>query len=135
MFLSDDDALIAKVAEKYHLDPIDREAFKLYVKLGANDRKVLISFSFSLAQKILENPVMYREYKQARGELPKLSQADIEVEVAAYRDELQLLAKAQADEEDMEVFAEKAKNLAMDQRSLEEKPDKLASSANEFAAG
>jgi len=98
MFLNDEDTLIAKVADKYHLDSLDLEAFKLYVRLSESDRKVLMSFSFSLAEKILEKPALYRECKRVRGELPKLSQADIEAEVTAYRNELELLAKVQADE-------------------------------------
>lgn len=98
MFLQGDDALVAKVAEKYNLSPLDLEAFKLYVKLNGNDRNVLMSFAFSLAGKILENPVLYRQYKQARGELPKLSEADIDVEVAAYRNELELLAAVEKEE-------------------------------------
>lgn len=98
MFLQGDDALVAKVAEKYNLSPLDLEAFKLYVKLNGNDRNVLMSFAFSLAGKILENPVLYRQYKQARGELPNLSKADIDVEVAAYRNELELLVAEEKEE-------------------------------------
>lgn len=97
MFLQGDDAVIADVAEKYHLSELDKEAFKLYLKLDERERQGLMSFSFSLAGKILENPALYREYKRARGELPKLSQADIEVEVAAYRAELELLADVERD--------------------------------------
>lgn len=99
MFLHGDDAVIAEVAERYHLSELDKEAFKLYLKLDEHERQGLMSFSFSLAGKILENPVLYRQYKQARGELPKLSKADIEVEVAAYRSELELLAAVEVEEE------------------------------------
>lgn len=103
MILQGDDALVAKVAEKYNLSPLDLEAFKLYVKLNGNDRNMLLSFAFSLAGKILENPILYRQYKEARGELPKLSQADIDVEVAAYRNELELLAAVEKAEDASKV--------------------------------
>lgn len=133
MFLKGDDAIIAEVADKYHLSDLDKEAFKLYLKLDESERQVLTSYSFSLAGKILENPVLYREYKRVRGELPKLTPANIEVEVAAYRAELELLAQAQADDE--EEYGEKAKALAMKQRASEKKPEFPASSANESAVG
>ena len=70
-------------------------------ELHKRNRKY-IQFDLSdseIAGKILENPVLYRQYKQARGELPKLSKADIEVEVAAYRSELELLAAVEVEEE------------------------------------
>lgn len=146
MFHTDDEALINKIAEKYHLSDIDKEVFKLYIGLSEHDRQVLTSFSYSLAGKILENPVLYREFKRARGELPKLSQADIDVEVAAYRDGLELLAKAQSTEttpttetpvvqDDIEALVQKAAGITRRQGILEKKQESLASSAKESGAG
>ncbi len=98
MFLEGDDAFVNEIAAKYRLSAIDKEAFRLYMKLDENDRKALIAYSFALAGKILEQPALYREYKCERGELPRLSEADIEVEVAAYRAELELIREMQKDD-------------------------------------
>lgn len=98
MFLQGDDAIIADVAERYHLSELDKEAFRLFLNLDDAGRRGLMTFLLSFVDKIFKNPVLYRQYRQAGGELSKLSQADIEAEVTAYRNELELLAKVQADE-------------------------------------
>lgn len=130
MFLELEDSAINEIADKYQLGDLDKEAFKLFLKLDEKGREGIMSFLFSFVGKILETPALYQRYKQARGELPKLTQADIEVEVAAYRDELELLARAQTDDETPEAFGEKAKELAMEQLASEKKPDAPASSAS-----
>lgn len=99
MFLEFEEAAINEISDKYHLEGLDKEAFKLFLKLDDAGRRGLMTFLLSFAGKVLENPVLYRQYKQARGELPKLSKADIEVEVAAYRAELELLAATEGVEE------------------------------------
>jgi len=98
IFLEEEDAFISQIADRYHLDNFDKETFKLYLNLSPDDRWALTSFSFSLVSKILEQPALYREYKCERGELPRLSEADIEVEVAAYRAELELIREMQKDD-------------------------------------
>lgn len=65
-FLSDDDAILTEIVNKYKLSALDKEAFKLYAQLDEHERRALISFAFSLTEKILENPVLYQEYKQAQ---------------------------------------------------------------------
>ena len=140
MLLQGDDALVAKVAEKYNLSPLDLEAFKLYVKLNGNDRNMLLSFAFSLAGKILENPILYRQYKEARGELPKLSQADIDVEVAAYRNDLELLAAVEKDEDASKVVARPLHEMSREEihaeldRQLDEEKE-AAENASGFGHG
>lgn len=92
MFLEFEESAINEIADKYQLDDLDKEALKLFLKLDAKGRQGLMSFLLSFVSKVLENPSLYRQYKQARGEMPKLSRSDIEDEVAAYRSELELLA-------------------------------------------
>lgn len=98
MFLELEEAAINEISDKYHLDGMDKEALKLFLKLDDAGRRGLMTFLLSFAGKVFENPALYRQYKQARGELPKLSEADIDVEVAAYRNELELLAAAEKEE-------------------------------------
>ena len=81
------------------MEGLDKEAFKLFLKLDDAGRRGLMTFLLSFAGKVLENPALYRQYRQARGELPKLSKANIEEEVAAYRAELELLAAVEVEEE------------------------------------
>lgn len=97
MFSELEDAAINEIADKYQFGDLDKEAFKLFLKLDEKGRQGLMSFLLSFVSKILENPALYRQYKQARGEMPKLSRSDIEEEVAAYRAELELLAMAETE--------------------------------------
>ena len=99
MFLEFEEAAINEISDKYHLEGLDKEAFKLFLKLDDAGRRGLMTFLLSFAGKVLENPALYRQYRQARGELPKLSKANIEEEVAAYRAELELLAAVEVEEE------------------------------------
>ena len=99
MFLEFEEAAINEISDKYHLEGLDKEAFKLFLKLDDAGRRGLMTFLLSFAGKVLESPALYRQYRQARGELPKLSKANIEEEVAAYRAELELLAAVEVEEE------------------------------------
>ena len=64
MLIEDDETIISEVAAQYHLGDLDKAIMKIFLELSPEKREAFKEFAFTLVDTVLNDDVLYMEYRE-----------------------------------------------------------------------
>lgn len=64
IFIESDETIISEVAAQYHLGDLDKAIMKIFLELSPEKREAFKEFAFTLVDTVLNDDVLYMEYRE-----------------------------------------------------------------------